>query len=351
MYYCSMNIWNHKIYRNSIEDWLYALAILIASVFLARVLYWVISKILKKITSQTDSELDDIIIKRIDTPIGLGIILIGFRFAIEQLQFSKPMENYLQRGFVFMSALAITWLLTRIARASIEYYFNQNRDAENLNVNVQMESLGKKASVILLWSIGLVVGLNNAGFDVGALIAGLGIGGLAIALAAQETVKNMIGGLVIFTDKPFHFGDIVKVKEVEGVVEYVGIRSTRIRTFAGRLVTIPNSQLVDAPIENVSSEPSRRVDCPVQLDKESPLINIDRALEILKNIVTESPNINEQECLIFLTKLNPQSIDINFSFFIKQGKSLPEVKSETYREIYARFEDEGIKLAHLRTLD
>lgn len=104
-----------------------------------------------------------------------------------------------------------------------------------------------------------IVALNNAGYDVGALIAGLGIGGLALAMAARDTVSNVFGGFTIFTDRPFTLNDRIKVSGFDGTVDEIGIRSTRLRTLAGTLVTIPNSTFSESAVENVSAEPSRKV--------------------------------------------------------------------------------------------
>ena len=90
----------------------------------------------------------------------------------------------------------------------------------------------------------IILGLNNAGYDVGAIVAGLGIGGLALALAAQDSVKNLFGGFTIFVDKPFKVKDRIKISGFDGAVEEIGIRSTRIRTLDGRMVTIPNSKFL-----------------------------------------------------------------------------------------------------------
>jgi MscS family membrane protein len=94
---------------------------------------------------------------------------------------------------------------------------------------------------------------------VGALIAGLGIGGLALAMAARDTVSNVFGGFTIFTDRPFTLNDRIKVSGFDGTVDEIGIRSTRLRTLAGTLVTIPNSTFSESAVENVSAEPSRKV--------------------------------------------------------------------------------------------
>jgi MscS family membrane protein len=336
----------HELYHNSIMNWLIAFAIITASVVLARLFYWFVSWVLHRVTRQTATELDDLIIKRIDTPIALGVIVVGFRLAVEQLTFSRPIENYLQRGFIFMSAITITWLLTRVVRAGIEFYFKQNRDVHSGKLDEQMMMLAKRSSVIALWALGVVVGLNNAGFDVGALIAGLGIGGLALALAAQDTVKNIIGGLVIFIDKPFYLGDVIRIKEIEGTVSYTGIRSTRIRTGAGRMVTIPNAQFTDNPIENITLEPSKRIVTYLSLTYETPTEKIDEAIAILRSIVEASPDVNAYESNIFLEKFSSSSIDINFTYFIKKGSDNHTAQTEINKQVLARFKSAGIEFAY-----
>lgn len=335
-----------KFYKNTVEDWLIAFGIIVLTILLARVIYWLFSKAVKKITKNTATEIDDIILTQVDTPIILGIVLVGFRFAIEQLTFSRPVETYLQHGFVFMTALAITWFLTRIVRVFVEQYFKKNALQEPSPHDTQMIGLAKRASVIILWLIGIVVGLNNAGFDVGALIAGLGIGGIALALAAQDTVKNIIGGIIVFLDKPFYVGDTVKVKDLEGTVVYTGIRSTRLRTGAGRLVTIPNAQFTDSAIENVTLEPSKRIVLYLSIVYETPIEKIDEAIAILRDIATNTKAINLQKPFAFLERFNQSSIDINFTYFIRKQSDIHDAQTEVNKQILKRFAEAGIEFAY-----
>lgn len=336
----------YRLYHNSLYEWLIALVIIGVSIVLARIIFWLVSKVLHQYAKRTKTTIDDLLIKRIDTPVAMGIVLIGFRLGIEQLTFSRPIENYLQRGFVFMSALVITWLTTRVVRALIEYYFKTNNDHDSQRLDEQMMQVIKRASVIVIWSLGIVVGLNNAGFDVGALIAGLGIGGLAIALAAQDTVKNIIGGLIVFIDKPFRLGDIVRIKDIEGAVVYMGIRSSRIRTAAGRLITIPNAQFTDSAIENISGEPSKRVVTYLSLIYETPQEKIDEAIQILKNIVEESESVNHYDCIIYLEKFSSSSIDINFTYFIKKQYDIHSAQTEINKAVLHRFRLADIQFAY-----
>lgn len=337
---------NYKFYNNPLYDWLFSTGIVIVSVVFARVFYWLVSKILKQYSKQTATELDDLIIKRIDTPIALGIVLVGIRYALKLLHFPTLVNYYVHRGFVLMSALAVTWLLTRIVRSLIEYYLKQYYENENSRADEQMIMTAKRASIIIIWSVGAIVGLNNAGFDVGALIAGLGIGGLAIALAAQDTVKNIIGGLIVFMDKPFRMGDVVKVRDVEGTIVYTGIRSTRIRTGAGRLVVIPNAQFTDSAIENITVEPSKRVVTYLQLQYETPSEKIDEAILILKNIVEQSPDVNHFDCIIFLERFSASSVDINFTYFIKKQSDIHSTQTDINKEVLRKFQAAGIQFAY-----
>lgn len=334
-----------KFYKNTVEDWLLAFGIIVLTIVFARLIYWLFSKALKAITKNTETEVDDIVLTQVDTPVILGIILIGFRFAIEQLTFSRAVENYLQRGFVFATALAITWFVARVINVIVEQYFKKQAGSDNTPLDGQMTGLAKRASVVIIWLLGVVVGLNNAGFDVGALIAGLGIGGIALALAAQDTVKNIIGGIIVFLDKPFHLGDLVKVNGVEGHVVYIGIRSTRIRTLMGRLVTLPNAQFTDNPIENITQEPSRRVQVYLGLVYDTPVDKIQEAISILRDIAAKTESINLQEPVVFLERFSASSLDINFIYFIRKDGSIPDAQTEVNLQIVKRFGDAGLEFA------
>ncbi len=347
-YYCTMflNFFNQKIYNNTLYEWLFSLAIVVISVVVARLVYWLSSKILRKYIEGTKTDIDDLIIKRLDAPMALGIMLVGIRYALKLLEFPRLVNNYVHRGFVLMVALTATWFLTRAVRGAIEYYFKQNAEKVMSKNEQQVMMVAKRGSVILIWAIGIVVGLNNAGFDVGALIAGLGIGGLALALAAQDTVKNIIGGLIVFIDKPFHIGDVIRIKETEGTVVYTGIRSTRLRTGAGRIITIPNAQFTDSAIENISLEPAKRIVTYLSLTYETPAEKIDEAIMILKNIIEHSPDVNHYDSLVFLEKFSPSSVDINFTYFIKKGSDTHSTQTDINIQVLQKFKAAGIEFAY-----
>jgi len=191
----------------------------------------------------------------------------------------------------------------------------------------------------------IVIGLNNVGFDVGAVIAGLGIGGLALALAAQDTVKNIFGGIMVYVDKPFKVGDRIQIHGYDGFVEEVGIRSTRLRTLEGRLVTLPNAHFSDEAVENVTLEPSRKVVVNLGLTYETSPEKMERAIEILKEISTENSDLEENH-LVSFNNWGDFSMGIMYIYFIKPTSDILQTQTDINMAILKRFNAEGLDFAY-----
>jgi MscS family membrane protein len=230
--------------------------------------------------------------------------------------------------------------------AVIEYYLVPLSKRDDNDLDVQIVMMIERGVRILLWSVGIIVGLNNAGFDVGALIAGLGIGGLAVALAAQDTVKNIFGGITIFLDKPFVIGDRIIIKGLDGFVEYIGMRSTRLRTMEGRLITIPNGQFSENPIENITIEPSRRVVTDLGLTYDTSPEKIELALKLLKEISLQyNMSVIDEETKAVFHGFGESSLNIRFIYFIRKEADLFDVPHLVNMEILKRFNEHQIEFA------
>lgn len=334
-----------SFYHNSIEAWLISGAIIVGTILLARLAYWIISRMVRSITSRTETKLDDLIIDKMERPAVLGIILIGLSYAVERLHFTDKVDLYVHRAFVFLIAINLTWFLIRIVDAVIEEYLRPYAKRDDNDLDDQMILLIERGASLVLWTVGIIVGLNNAGFDVGALIAGLGIGGLALALAAQDTVKNIFGGVMVFIDKPFSIGDRIRIDGFDGFVHYIGIRSTRIKTLEGRIVTIPNAHFSDKAIENVTIEPSRRVVVSLGLVYNTPPDKLDEAIAILKAISDSSEAIITQDTVVFFETFNAHSLDVKLVYFIKKESDIFITQTEVNKQILARFNAAGLEFA------
>jgi MscS family membrane protein len=206
---------------------------------------------------------------------------------------------------------------------------------------------GLRAVVTVLgWGLGIVVALNNAGYDVAALLAGIGIGGLALALAAQETVANVFGGITIYADSPFKVGDRVRVDGHDGFVQEIGIRSTRIQALAGPIVVIPNKKFTESTVENVSDEPSRRVLVELGLIYETAPDKMERAMQVLDEIVMAHQDILEERHIISFNAFKEYSLNILFIYFIRKDADIFDAHSRVNLAILRRFHEEGLSFAY-----
>lgn len=179
---------------------------------------------------------------------------------------------------------------------------------------------------VLIISAGFVQILGIFYVNVTALIAGLSIGGLAIALAAQETVKNLFGSMMIYADKPFKIGDMITIGSVTGTIEDIGFRSTRIRTLDTSLISIPNGNLMNETINNLGLRKKRRYNTAINIAYHTPPALVENFVEGLREIALTHPEVDKDEIYIHLNNLGPSSMDIIFVVFFNTNEWALELK-------------------------
>lgn len=336
---------NKEFYGNNISQWAISLGIMLAAFILAKVAYWLIGKYIKKITEKTKTNLDDLLVDKLEEPIVYGIGIIGFYWGFNRLQFGDGVDNFFVHLFTVVFTLNVTWLIVRTLDAIIEEYLMPLVSKSESDLDDQLMPIVRKLMKVIFWSMGIIIGLNNAGFDVAALIAGLGIGGLALALAAQDTVKNIFGGIMVYLDKPFKVQDRIKINGFDGVVEEVGIRSTRLRTLEGRQITIPNAQFSENPVENITREPSRKVVTNLELTYTTEPEKIELALSILKEIGANHVGL-EDEVNVTFNKWGEFSMGLMFVYFIKPSSDILVTQTEINLEVLRKFKAAGLEFAY-----
>lgn len=171
-----------------------------------------------------------------------------------------------------------------------------------------------KALVVVL---GVLIVLQNFGLNVMSLLAGLGLGGLALALAAQDTAANLFGSLTILADNPFKVGDWVKIKDLEGTVEEIGFRSTRIRTFYNSVITIPNAMMAKETIDNLGVRPYRRVRQILGVTYETPPEKIEQFCEQIRYLLKQHPKVNPETVTVNFNNYSASSLDILVNFHLQ----------------------------------
>ncbi|MHC4536875.1 MAG: mechanosensitive ion channel family protein, partial [Planctomycetota bacterium] len=234
----------------------------------------------------------------------------------------------------------------------IEYYLNRLVGKTETKLDDMLVPIVRKALRITIAIIAvLLISENILGADkVKSLLLSAGVGGIAVALAAKDTIANFFGSITIFTDRPFQMGELVKIGEHVGSVEEVGIRSTRIRTLQGHLVTIPNSVITTSSIENIGRRPFIRRTSNITITYDSGHSKTKRAVEIIKEVLAGVQEVNtnpDNPPRVYFSDFNDWSLNIYMSYWVKPADFwlYQQVNEQVNLEIKKRFEAEQIEFA------
>lgn len=194
-------------FGNTLLKYLIALGILAGSIILGKILYWVITNIVKIFTQKTETKLDDILISSLQGPAVFFIFYTGFNVAYRTLSLTDNVLKVFSNISYIMFAINVSWLLMNFVDSIIKEYFARIAAKTKSDLDDQILPVVRTLVKTIIVIIAIISILDNMGFDIASLLAGLGIGGLAFALAAQDTLKNFFGGITVFADKPFKVGD------------------------------------------------------------------------------------------------------------------------------------------------
>jgi MscS family membrane protein len=331
-------------YGNTFGQWLTSFAIIVAAVLIGKTLYWLFSNVLRRLTRKTSTKLDDIVLDMIEEPIVVAVTIFGIWYGLRRLTFPENVDEWIGHAMQGVIILSVTWLVARLLDSLIREYLVPLAEKSENDLDDQLLPIVRRSAKLTIWALGIIVALNNAGYEVGPLIAGLGIGGLALAMAARDTVSNVFGGFTIFSDRPFTINDRVRVAGFDGTIREIGLRSTRLQTLAGTVVTIPNSTFADSPVENVSAEPSRKVVLELGLTYDTPPEKMEEAMATLRSIAEANEDL-EEDLVIGFNAFNDSAMNILFIYYIRKGSDIIATQTAMNLGILRQFNAKGLELA------
>ena len=331
-------------YENTFGQWSIAILIVFGSVIVSRFFYWVLTRIVMRHAEKTKTKLDDILVKNLKEPVLFAIIIVGIWYAIKYLNFTPEFDAKIGQAYYLLVSFNVAWVIVRLLDAVVQEYFRPMVEKSENDLDDRLLPIVSKGLKISIWAMAVIIGLDNAGYDVTTMIAGLGLGGLALAMAAKDTIANLFGGFTIITDKPFTLNDRIQVKGYDGNVQEIGIRSTRIKTFDGRIVVVPNAIIANGVLVNVSAEPNRRISMSLGLTYDTDHKAMGKAMTILKEIVAENNNL-EENVIISFDAFNDFSLNINFKYYIIKGRDILQTQTQVNMEILKRFNAEKLEFA------
>jgi MscS family membrane protein len=307
----------------------------------------VFRKVILKIVQKTANKNDDAIFETVQKPIDIFFIVIGLKLAKEVLnltdKFDRFLEHIIQSAFIIIIFWAFLEILSHLA-ANIHKIQNSFGD----KISVSVANFIVKTIRLFLLIFAVIMVLQEWGYNVSGFLASLGLVGMAFALAAKDTAANLFGSLVIFIDKPFDIGDWIKTPEVEGTIKTIGIRSTKVRTFAQALVTVPNATLANSAILNWSRMGKRRIKMNIGITYDTKVEVVQKIVSDIKDMLQNHPDIHQDTIHIYFTNFGASSLDIFCYFFTKTTNwgAFMRVQEDTNFRIMKIVEQNGSSFAY-----
>jgi small-conductance mechanosensitive channel len=338
------DILNLTIFSNSIERWVVALLAMLVIWGLMAIAWKYVLKRLEVLAGKTETIIDDAILFALGQTNTWWMILIGVYAGSKFVYLPEPVSSTIHiltmLGVVVQGGMWINAIISCLLERSRERKFEKDP------ASVTMLSVIGFISKLLLWSIVLLLVLDNLGFDITALIAGLGVGGVAVALAVQNILGDLFASLSIVLDRPFSVGDFIMVDDLLGSVEYVGLKTTRVRSLSGEQLVFANSDLLSSRVRNYGRMYKRRVVFHIGVTYQTPREKLELIPGILQEAIKAQDNTSFDRS--HFQKYGDYSLDFETVYYVLSPdyNTYMDIQQAVNLYIHRRFEEESIEFAY-----
>jgi MscS family membrane protein len=303
---------NNEILGITIGRYLTAVGIVLIALIAKKLFSFFFTRAIVPLAQKTGKELDDRLLACLHKPLEFLVFLIGLFVAAEFLQL--PVEPYNLDNFVstLLKALLIldvAWFFFNMVDM-VDHYLTKWAVRTESVLDDQLVPLVRKTLRVFIVIMAGLMAIQSFGYPITGILASLGIGGLAFALAAKDTVSNIFGSLMIIFDRPFLIGDWIKAGDMEGTVEEIGFRSTKIRTFAKTLICVPNNIIANMALDNISRRPRRRIHLTIGVTYDTSPAQMREAVQKIRELLKNHPAIDQEYFLVNFTDFGASSLDI-----------------------------------------
>ena len=337
------NIFDYIFLDNSIKAWSISLGIIVTCIILSRFLRTIVVTRLKKFASHTQSTIDDFVVQEFERTIMPFLYILGVYAGIQYLNISNKVDHVLRVAIMVVAVFFIIRLITGIVR-----YLFQNLLRKRQGQQVEIKQAKGILTIInaIIWIVGIVFLVDNLGYNITTIITGLGIGGIAIALAAQAILADLFSYLVIFFDKPFETGDFIIIGDKMGVVDYIGIKTTRLRAIGGEQLIIANTDLTNSRVQNYKRMEKRRVVFSIGIAYETPVQKLKEIPGMIEAIIVKQDDAQFDRA--HFAAFGNFSLNFEIVYFILSAdyNMYMDRQQSIYLAIVEKFESESILFAY-----
>lgn len=288
------------------------------------------------------------LLNKIEKPFSLLVAALFWYFWIFYLKLEGLSFSIVNGLIQIVFGIAFTWA-SYAAVGVIGTFLKEKAEGTESTLDDQLVPFVEKSLKLVIVLLGILLVLQNMGVNVFSLLAGLGLGGLAFALAAKDTAANLFGSIMILVDRPFKIGDWIKVDgDIEGTVEEIGFRSTRLRTFYNSLITVPNAHMANVQIDNMGVRQYRRTFNTLDITYDTPIQKIQRFIDGIGKIIIENPISRKDYFHVYFSGYGESSLKIMVYFFLITNDWSEELKERQniYFQIYELAEELEVEFAY-----
>jgi MscS family membrane protein len=270
-----------------------SLIYILLAFYAAKLIDYITRVWLKRVTQRKVGGFDEVLLDLLHGPIKVVVFMVLLNIGLNIFDWSPRIRLFLSKGLILIVAASLTYLAIKLLDLLLSIWQRRHAHDSDRKFDDQLFSVIRISLNTFVIVVAVLVTAQNMNIDITAALASLSIGGLAVGLAAQDTLANLFGAVAVFVDKPFRVGDQIKLDGAEGVVETVGLRSTRVRNPDGQLIAVPNKTMGNAIITNITQRPSIKTILNFALVRTLPTEKVKKALKILEDVYRNNPMTEE----------------------------------------------------------
>ena len=324
-----------------------SVSVVLIAMAVAALVHFAVFPLVVRLTRQTPTELDDVLIRAVRPPINIGIVVLGVYLSLTlTLDLSDGIQQGINVGAKAIGVILLIALVGRVVSRVIDWAISEQAKKQHHAVDARLLLMLRRVIVGLIYILGALLVINTLGIPISPLIAGLGLGGVAVALAIQPTLSNLFAGTYVMTEGVVSPGDYIEMEGgVAGYVLEVGWRSTRLRTWSNTLVVVPNARFAETIITNYyEPTPPVNVYLTCGVSYSSDLSRVEAvSMDVMNRVLETSPHgVREYGAYFGFENFGDSNVD--FWLFVQAKDRLAsfELRSEMINELHRRFDEEGI---------
>lgn len=310
-------VFDVKSSGNTVTHYVIALLITLIAYVLRKLVTTVIFAFFKKLAARTETTLDDKLFPALEGPVKALIVVVGTVASIKVLKLSATADETLGYAYTVAFSVVLFWGFLRAFNTVLDH-LHEIATEKQLGLAPFMPWI-KKTLIAIVFVFGVLLIAQSLGADVKAALGALGIGGLAFALAAQDTIANIFGSVVVAIDQPFRIGETIRVGGHTGTVEDIGLRSTKLRLVDRSLVVIPNRTVANDAITNLSRFTSRRVEHVVGLTYSTTRSQMEGIVTEIRRVIDAQPEVNATDTHVYFRDFSASSMDIWIVYVLRDA--------------------------------